>query len=48
MAEAELASRRLQSLGHVSGNATSVSATPSTVKDLKGPQWSDEARPSPP
>src|SRR5262249_11375171 len=41
-----LANRRLQPLGHVSGNATSVSATPSTVKDLKGPQWSSGPRPS--
>src|SRR5215813_3567119 len=36
MAEAELANRRLQPLGHVSGDGTSVSATPSTVKDLDG------------
>ena len=41
-----LANRRLQPLGHVSGNATSVSATPSTVKDLKGPQRSSGPRPS--
>ena len=32
-----LANRRLQPLGHVSGDEISVSATPSTVKDLKGP-----------
>ena len=38
-----LANRRLQPLGHVSGNATSVSAMPSTVKDLKRPQWSSGA-----
>src|SRR6266566_2389399 len=31
-----LANRRLQPLGHVSGDGTSVSATPSTVKDLDG------------
>src|SRR6266705_2441459 len=36
MARAELANRRLQPLGHVSGDGTSVSATPSTVKDLDG------------
>ena len=33
MAEAELANRRLQPLGHVSGDKTSVSATSGTVKD---------------
>ena len=38
------ANRRLQPLGHVSGNATSVSAMPSTVKDLKRPQWVERGR----
>jgi hypothetical protein len=33
MAEAELANRRLQPLGHVSGDETSVSATSAPVKE---------------